>query len=158
MAGAGNEAQMLAYAQCMRSHGVANFPDPNGQGVIQGSGINPGSASFQAADKDCRHLLPNGGQPSPAQQAKALAQALKFSQCMRSHGISDFPDPQSQPGGGIRISIHAGPGGATSTRKAPSSRRLKTRARALWAGPSGRLGEARRLNGHQTSPGPHGTA
>ena len=119
MAGAGNEAQMLAYARCMRSHGVANFPDPNGQGVIQGSGINPGSASFQAADKDCRHLLPNGGQPSPAQQAKALAQALKFSQCMRSHGISDFPDPQSQPGGGIRISIHAGPGGGNLSPQSP---------------------------------------
>jgi hypothetical protein len=101
---------MLAYAQCMRSHGVANFPDPNGQGVISGSGINPGSASFQAANKDCRHFMPNGGQPTPAQQTAALAQALKFSQCMRSHGISDFPDPQSGPGGGIAIRIRAGQG------------------------------------------------
>jgi hypothetical protein len=109
MAG-GNEAAMLAYAQCMRSHGVANFPDPNGQGVIQGSGINPGSPSFQAADKACRHVLPNGGQPTAAQQAKALAQALKFSQCMRSHGISGFPDPQTQPGGGIAIRLRAGQG------------------------------------------------
>jgi hypothetical protein len=106
----GNEAAMLAYAQCMRSHGVANFPDPNGQGVIQGSGIDVGSASFQAADKACRHVLPNGGQPTPAQQAKALAQALRFSQCMRSHGISGFPDPQTQPGGGIAIRLQAGPG------------------------------------------------
>ena len=39
-----------------------------------------------------------------------MAQALKFSQCMRSHGITDFPDPQSQPGGGISISLHASPG------------------------------------------------
>jgi hypothetical protein len=93
----------------MRSHGVANFPDPNAQGVIQGSGINPSSPSFQAANKDCRHLLPNGGQPTPAQQAKALAQALKFSQCMRSHGVRDFPDPQTG-GGGIRISLNGGPG------------------------------------------------
>ncbi len=108
--GGGSEAQMLAFAQCMRSHGVANFPDPNGQGVISGSGINPGSASFQAANKDCRHFMPNGGQPTAAQQAEALSQALKFSQCMRAHGISDFPDPQSAPGGGIAIRIRAGQG------------------------------------------------
>jgi hypothetical protein len=55
-------------------------------------------------------LLPNGGQPTPAQQAQALAQALKFSECMRSHGITGFPDPQSVAGGGIRIAIRAGQG------------------------------------------------
>jgi hypothetical protein len=94
----------------MRSHGVANFPDPNAQGAIQATGLDPGSTTFQAASNTCRHLLPNGGQPTPAQQAKALAQAIKFSQCMRSHGITDFPDPQSQAGGGISISLHSTPG------------------------------------------------
>ena len=109
MAG-GNQAQMLAFSHCMQTHGVPNFPEPNSQGVVQGSGINPSSPSFQAANKDCSHLLPNGGRPTAAQQAQGLAQALKFSQCMRSHGISDFPDPQSQPGGGIAIRIRAGQG------------------------------------------------
>jgi hypothetical protein len=106
----GTGADALAFSECMRSHGVPNFPDPNAQGVIQGSGINPSSSSFQAANKDCRHLLPNGGVPTPAEQAKALAQALKMSQCMRSHGITDFPDPQTGAGGGIRISLHSTPG------------------------------------------------
>jgi hypothetical protein len=109
MAG-GDQSQMLAFSHCMQTHGVPNFPEPNSQGVIQGSGINQSSPSFQAATKDCRHVLPNGGQPSPAQQAQALAHALKYSRCMRAHGISDFPDPQSQPGGGIAIRIHATPG------------------------------------------------
>ncbi len=108
----GNGADALAFAKCMRSHGVPNFPDPNAQGVMQGSGIDTGSPTFQAAANGCRHLLPNGGRPTPAQQAKALAQALKFSECMRSHGISGFPDPQSLPGGGIRIAIRSGQGGA----------------------------------------------
>lgn len=94
----------------MRSHGVATFPDPNGQGGITATGLDVGSPTFQAAASHCRHLLPNGGQPTPAQQAKDLAQALKFSQCMRSHGITDFPDPQSHPGGGISISLRASPG------------------------------------------------
>jgi hypothetical protein len=106
----GNGAAALKFAECMRSHGVTNFPDPNSQGGIQATGLNPGSATFQAASNSCRHLLPNGGVPTPAEQAKALAQALKFSQCMRSHGITDFPDPQSQPGGGISISLHSTPG------------------------------------------------
>jgi hypothetical protein len=109
MAG-GNQSQMLAFSHCMQTHGVPDFPEPNSQGVVQGSGINPGSPSFQAANKDCRHLLPNGGQPTAAQQAQAMAQALKFSQCMRAHGIPDFPDPQSGPGGGIAIRIHSSPG------------------------------------------------
>ena len=104
----------MAFAGCMRSHGVPNFPDPNAQGVIQVSGIDTGSSTFQAATNDCRHLLPNGGQPTPAQQAQALATALKFSQCMRSHGISGFPDPQSVAGGGIRIAIRSGQGSALS--------------------------------------------
>ena len=106
----GNEADALAFAECMRSHGVPSFPDPNSQGVIQGSGLNPNSPSFQSASNACRHFMPNGGKPTPAQQAKAMAQALKFSQCMRSHGIRDFPDPKSGPGGAIGISIRGGPG------------------------------------------------
>jgi len=94
----------------MRSHGVPDFPDPNAQGAIQVTGLNTGSATFQAAVNACRHLLPNGGQPTPAEQTKAMAQALRFSQCMRSHGITAFPDPQSVAGGGIRIAIRAGQG------------------------------------------------
>lgn len=107
----GNQAQALAFSHCMQTHGVPNYPDPNGQGVVTGSGLDPNSPSFQAAGNHCRHLLPNGGVPTAAQQAQAMAQALKFSRCMRAHGVADFPDPQSGPGGGgIRISIRAGKG------------------------------------------------
>gem|GEM_PF-422997 len=106
----GNAKDALAFSECMRSHGVPNFPDPNAQGGIRATGLDPGSSTFQAATKDCRHLLPNGGQPTPAEQAAAMAQALKMSECMRSHGITAFPDPVSVPGGGIQISLHSTPG------------------------------------------------
>lgn len=106
----GSYTDMLKFAGCMRSDGVADFPDPSANGTISVNGLNPQSSQFQAASNVCRKLLPNGGQPTPAQQAQALAQALKFSQCMRGHGITDFPDPQSVPGGGIRMSLHATPG------------------------------------------------
>ena len=104
----GNAAQGRKFSACMREHGIANFPDPNGQGVIQfgsGMGIDPNSPTFQSAQTACRKLLPNGGQPSPQQQAQMRAQLLKFTQCMRAHGVKDFPDPSN---GGLRIQVHPG--------------------------------------------------
>ena len=88
----------MKLSACMRSNGVPNFPDPNAQGVIQGSGIDPNSPAFQKAMQTCQKLTPNGGKPTPAQQAQAKAQALKMSECMRSHGVSNFPDPGSSGG------------------------------------------------------------
>ena len=108
----GNPQKALKLAECMRANGVANFPDPNGQGLIQGSGIDPNSPQFQKAQQKCAKNLGGGpGTRSPAQIAKQEAEALAFSKCMRSHGVSDFPDPQFGSGGSIRISVHARAGG-----------------------------------------------
>ena len=96
------------FSACMRKHGVTSFPDPNGQGVItihSGMGIDPSSPTFESARTACEKLLPNGGQPTPAQLAKQQQNMLAFSACMRAHGLKDFPDPT---GGGIRI--HVSPG------------------------------------------------
>ena len=98
----------LAYSRCMRSHGVPNFPDPTSQGgggfsISLPQGVNPRSAQFQAADRACKSQLP-GGNASPAQRQQAMAAALRMSQCMRAHGIKDFPDPNSQGGIGIKAS------------------------------------------------------
>lgn len=104
----GNPQKAIKLSECMRANGVANFPDPNGQGVIQGSGIDPNSPQFQKAQQKCAKKLGGGlGPHSPAQIAQAQAAALAFSKCMRSHGVSDFPDPQFGSGGSIRISLRA---------------------------------------------------
>jgi hypothetical protein len=111
----GPEAQkkMVAFAQCMRSHGVPDFPEPTeGKLIIKGtskSGLNPGSPQFQSAMKACHSLAP-APKVSPQQSAAMQARALKFSACMRSHGVPNFPDPKFE-GGGVRMSLHAGPGG-----------------------------------------------
>jgi hypothetical protein len=45
----------------MRSHGVPNFPDPqfSGGGVrIGGTGLDPNSPQFTAAQKACQSKLP----------------------------------------------------------------------------------------------------
>jgi hypothetical protein len=59
-------SKALAYAQCMRSHGISNYPAVNNGRNIQigpgpSSGIDTHSARFKAAQKDCYPLLPNGG-------------------------------------------------------------------------------------------------
>ncbi len=99
----------LQFSACMRSHGFPKFPDPNGQGQISVSGINPSSSAFQNAQKACGKYItgPSGKPPSSAQQAKMLANALKFATCMRSHGITEYPDPTATPGGGIKQSIRS---------------------------------------------------
>jgi hypothetical protein len=102
---------MARFAACMRKNGVPNFPDPSSSGTVTlgpNSGIDPGSPKFQAAQQKCQKLLPNGGQPTPAQIAKMQAGALAFSKCMRAHGVTNFPDPDFSAGGGIGIHIRAG--------------------------------------------------
>ncbi len=53
------KARMLAFAACMRSHGVPNYPDPTfgSGGVTQrsgGNGMDPNSPIFRAAQKNCQ--------------------------------------------------------------------------------------------------------
>lgn len=114
--GSGSTSQSLeAFSQCMRAHGIANFPDPGSGGNLainaNSLGMDPSSPAFQKAQKACQKHLPNGGQVSPSQQAAMEQQALKFSQCMRAHGIASFPDPQFHSGsGGAGVSLQLPPG------------------------------------------------
>ena len=89
----------LAFARCMRSNGVPQYPDPNAQGrLVKESLVQLGVSGrrFQSADGACRHLLPNGGSaPSPAHEQQVRALSLRFSQCVRAHGVPSFPDPDS---------------------------------------------------------------
>jgi hypothetical protein len=101
--GAAAQKQLVAFAQCMRSHGLPNFPEPV-EGHLTIKDLSPSSPQFQAAQKACAHLMPGGGLPSPAQSAEFQAKALKFSECMRSHGEPNFPDPKVE-GGGVRLQI-----------------------------------------------------
>jgi hypothetical protein len=97
-AGSATYNKAVAYAQCMRAHGVPNFPDPLPNG---GFGLSPAvtggtdgqvSPQYQSAEKACSALDPIGNL-SPQQQRQALSQLLKLSACMRSHGYPTFPDP-----------------------------------------------------------------
>jgi hypothetical protein len=107
--------QLVAYAQCIRSHGAPEFPDPvqdqfGGWAFLStpGSGVNgPG---VPAAEKACQKLQPTEAGLTQQEQKQALAEALKHSDCMRAHGITNFPDPVADDEGGqlgISIDPHA---------------------------------------------------
>ena len=95
----------LAFALCMRSHGVPGWPDPNSYGAFDKSKLTDqqlgaGSAQVRAAQVACQHLLPTSS-AAQKQTQRIVVQALRFSRCMQKHGITNFPDPDSN--GGIRI-------------------------------------------------------
>ena len=100
----GMMTQAVAYARCMRSHGVSDFPDPTpsqGGGVAfqisggSGSDLNHNNPRFRAADHACRSLLAGGVEP-PAPSAQKIAAEVEWARCMRSHGLPSFPDPNAQ--------------------------------------------------------------
>jgi len=87
----------LAYAQCMRDNGYAEFPDPAPDGGIQFL-INPESAPrFEAAAAACQPLAPAGlgDETITPEDLEAL---VRFAQCMRENGLPNFPDPDSTGG------------------------------------------------------------
>jgi hypothetical protein len=92
----------VAFSVCMRSHGVPNFPDPDSNGripkeTLQQLGVS--SSQYQAATQACAHLLPGGGSGgrTQAEVQQWWNGMLRFARCMRSHGVSNFPDPTPYP-------------------------------------------------------------
>ncbi len=100
----------VAFARCMRSHGVPGFPDPSGGGAFDGSAIKHlvvGRSQMRAAQSACIHLLPNGIVPTAPGYTITRADRidyLKAAACMRRHGIPDFPDP-TFPSNGVKFTI-----------------------------------------------------
>ena len=106
-------ASAVAYSNCMRQHGVPNYPDPDSRGNLpkgkaQDFGVS--DSQYQAAERACQHLLPNsGGSLSAASLTKclmngdgdcparlvqqALTEGRTFAQCMRNDGVPNWPDP-----------------------------------------------------------------
>jgi hypothetical protein len=98
----------LAYANCMRSRGVPDFPDPNSQGEFQlrpsvrvenggptpVGDLIPSSPAFQAAERACGPFGSAGRQVTAAQEEQAFQAALTAAACMRANGVPNYPDPK----------------------------------------------------------------
>lgn len=95
------EKDLLAFSACMRKHGVTAFPDPtlNANGSYGFSGdIGQLRKLVRGAQKTfdtCEPLLAKSGILSAQNIGKFQQQILVYAKCMRSHGISDFPDPNA---------------------------------------------------------------
>jgi hypothetical protein len=112
-----NAALLVKYSDCMRSRGVSTFPDPSttqtgensfgidGYNFNLPANLNTQSPAYQSAEKGCQGLVglgASGPARNPALVAKARQAALAHAQCMREHGVPNFPDPTvSSNGGGI---------------------------------------------------------
>jgi hypothetical protein len=120
-----NSAQqgVLAFSQCMRSHGVPNFPDPvDGDSLpkISVEGLGVSSSQFNAAESACQHLLPTGeisgnsasvercmmgGICLPAVTHWLQNVELMYAACMRSHGLPSWPDPTTDAQGRVDFDV-----------------------------------------------------
>jgi hypothetical protein len=110
-------ASGVAYSACMRSHGVPNYPDPDSSGQLpkpDAHHLGVSNTQLQAAQQACQHLLPitgraiNAGSVQQCMMAddcpRALVQEVQteersFAECMRSHGVPNWPDPTTDSQG-----------------------------------------------------------
>jgi hypothetical protein len=90
-----NTGAAVKFADCMRTHGVSDFPDPLPSGGFPRRGSQ--SPASKAAQKSCIHLLKAsiGSRRTPS--TAELAAALKYARCMRAHGVPNLPDPVTSP-------------------------------------------------------------
>ncbi len=94
---AANHEKAVKFAECMRSNGVSEFPDPDASGqfaygIKAGSPLDPSSAAWQTAIGACKGLESARLIPTTFTTKQTEAR-LKFAQCVRANGVPDFPDP-----------------------------------------------------------------
>jgi hypothetical protein len=89
----------LKFSDCMRDNGVSEFPDPDASGeltidgVLNGSSLDSSSPAWKAAMAACKDLQPPGFTGDEDISPEEQETRLEFAQCIRDHGVKDFPDP-----------------------------------------------------------------
>ena len=84
-------AKAVRFSECMRTHGVADFPDPDRNNDYN-YGVSVSEVVWTRAVGACRALQPPGTLSSKRTRQQQ-SDALTFAQCIRAHGVRDFPDP-----------------------------------------------------------------
>lgn len=96
-AGSGGTTKLTAqekavkFAECMRANGVPHFPDPDSKGEFN-FGVDVDKDVWLKAVDACKALKPPGAL-SAKRTPKEQSASLRFAQCVRDHGVKDFPDP-----------------------------------------------------------------
>jgi hypothetical protein len=85
------QEKAVKFSECIRAHGVSDFPDPNAKGESE-YGVSVTPAVWRKAVNACKALQPPGSL-SAKRTPKQQSAALRFAQCVRENGVKDFPDP-----------------------------------------------------------------
>jgi hypothetical protein len=85
------QEKAVKFAECMRANGVPHFPDPDPNGESN-FGVDVTGAVWLKAIDACKELMPPGAL-SAKRTPKEQSASLRFAQCVRDHGVKDFPDP-----------------------------------------------------------------
>jgi len=109
-AGSNRIAASLKFSACMRSHGVPNFPDPTSHGPSPTAPVDKRTPAFQTAQQACQSLQAAlvDLKPRPSRAVQ-----LRQAECMRAHGVRNYPDPL--PDGGFRVPSTIDPQSPTFT-------------------------------------------
>lgn len=105
-----NDALHLV-GECLRQHGLANFPDPvvatdgpaAGHGILAKTDLKSyPDAVAQQAIAACGTAMTNAnidtGQRSSGITQQELQARLALARCIRAHGVPNFPDPNPTTG------------------------------------------------------------
>jgi len=92
-------SRAVSYSDCMRSHGVPNFPDPLAGGGYPASisGVDYQAPAVQSAQSACFHLSPAANHRGPAMTEAQHKGMVLNARCIREHGVPNFPDPTIAP-------------------------------------------------------------
>jgi hypothetical protein len=85
------QEKAVKFAECMRANGVPHFPDPDTKGAVN-FGVDVTREVWLKAVDACKALKPPGALSSK-RTPKEQSASLRFAQCVRDHGVKDFPDP-----------------------------------------------------------------
>ena len=85
------QEKAVKFAECMRANGVPHFPDPDPKGEFN-FGVDVTVEVWTKAVDACKALKPPGAL-SAKRTPKEQSASLRFAQCVREHGVKDFPDP-----------------------------------------------------------------
>jgi hypothetical protein len=85
------DADLMQMVQCFRAHGMPEWPDPNydprdGRWHLDGP---PLKADTRQA---CAAVMPHATPASPVPSAQ-FHDLLRYAQCLRAHGVPNWPDP-----------------------------------------------------------------
>jgi hypothetical protein len=102
--------QGTAYAQCMRNHGIPQWPDPEvDRDGVRIRGVDKESVDgtvLESAMRACNALRPQ--LPAPDMALK-LDSARYESRCMRDQGVQDYPDPEPDAHVELPLSVRDDP-------------------------------------------------